>query len=157
MTIQAETIDYHGYKVYRTGEIITPKGYESKGYFFTYPFSHVSIKYDGKTHKVLRAKLIYELFSRSKVSGKYIIRFKDGDSRNCDFDNLYLESRKDYVKKTPGANKRKFTKQKETRIRNTYYDENRNKRADAPSIRELASKYKCSITTIQRILQSGQK
>ena len=153
MSIQAEIIDYHGYKVFRTGEIVTPKGFESKGYFFTYPFSHVSIKYDGKTHKVLRAKLIYELFSGSEVSGKYIIRFKDGDCSNCAFDNLYLESRKDYVKHTPNANKRKFTKQKETRIRNSYYDENKVKRADAPSIRELAKINKCSITTIQKILQ----
>lgn len=153
MTTNAETIDYHGYTVFKDGKIKTPKGFESRGYYFTYPFSHVSIKYDGKTHKVLRAKLIYELFSGKQVSREFIIRFKDGNPENCSFENLYLESRKEYVERTPNANKRKFTKQKETRIRNTYYDKDGKKKADAPSIRELAKKNGCSITTMQRILQ----
>ena len=153
-TVTNDVATYYGYLVFKEdGKIISPKGNELIGYFFTYPYSHVTIKYDGKSHKLLRAKLVFELFSGQKVPKGYILRFKDNDTRHCGFDNLYLESRKDFAARQPHSRKRKLSEKAQNEIRNLYYDKNRKKRAGAPSLRELSDKYKCSLSTIQKILK----
>ena len=144
--------NYYGYTFYRDGKIISPDGNELVGYHFTYPYSHININHDGKTEKKLKAKLVYELFSGEKVSRKFIIRFRDNNSKNCAFDNLYLESRSDFFKAHPNGKTRKFSESTRKEIRNTYYTEANKKRANAPSLRELSVMYSCSLSTIQKIL-----
>ena len=154
MTNEAEKIDYYGYTVYKNGKIVSPRGNELEGYCFSYQYSHITMKIDGKSHKIHRAKLIYELFSGTNVSRKDIVRFKDKNPKHCAFENLYLESRKDYSQKHPRDNSRKFSKRVEENIRKKYYDERGYKRDEAPSLRELAKKYKCSLSTIQKVLRT---
>ena len=152
MGSRANTIIYHGYTFYRDGRIISPDGYELCGYYFTYPYSHININYDGKSYKKLKAKLMYELFSGKEVPRSYIVRFKDGDPKNCAYNNLYLESRKEFIRKHPGNNKKKLDDALCQEIKERYYDNNRKKKKDAPSMRELAQMYSCSLATIQKAL-----
>ena len=152
-----EYVDFHGYKVYRSGKITTSCGNELKGWFFTYPYSHVSMSFDGKQRKILRAKLIFELFSGKEVPKAYIVRFKDDNPQNCDFNNLYLESRAEFAKMNPHTNERKLSKQAQRRIKKMYYNEYNEKNEGAPSTRELAKRYKCSLSTIQKILKEGKE
>ncbi len=153
MVTTREKRTYHGYTFYIDGTIVSPDGNYLEGYCFTYPYSHININYDGKSYKKLKAKLMYELFSGEEVSREYIIRFKDGDTKNCAFTNLYLESRKEFVKKNPKINKKKFNADVEAEIRELYLDENGKKKEDAPSLRQLANIYNCSLTTIQKVLE----
>ena len=105
-----DEIEYKGYIFSSDGTITSPRGRIIEGYFFTYPYSHITLRYEGKSHKVLRAKLVYELFYGEEVTRKHIVRFKDGNTKNCAPDNLYLESRKDFSEANPHTNKRKFSK-----------------------------------------------
>ena len=149
-----DKIDYKGYTFYRNGKIISPRGIEIQGYFFTYPYSHISIKYDGSTKKYLKAKLMYELFSGEKVSRKYIVRFKDNDPRNCAYENLYLESRKEYSNNHPHTNEPMFNEEKRRKIWDMYYEQGtKEKKKGAPSLRQLSHIFSCSLTTIQKNLE----
>ena len=154
--INDEFIELYEYKIYRNGKIVNAHGAELKGWYFTYPHSHVTMYYGGKQHKVLRAKLIYELFNEEKVPKNYIIKFKDNNTDNCSLDNLYLMSRKEFARRNPHTNKRKLSCAAQKKIKDCYYDKNNKKLKDAPSTRELARIYKCSLSTIQKILKEGK-
>ena len=88
---------YYGYLITRNGEIISPSGNLIHSYNFTYPNSHVTLRINSKSVKKNKAILIYELFSGERLQrNKYIIQFRDGNSDNAAFDNLYLVSRPEY-------------------------------------------------------------
>lgn len=151
-TAEVEKRVYFGYMFYEDGRIISPEGRLLQGYFFTYPYSHVNINHDGKSEKKLKAKLMYELFSGEKVSRKFIVRFRDGDPKNCAFENLYLESRKDFAK-DGSVRLKKFDDKTIQEIKGKYYTKEHKKKKKAPSLRELCFLYSCSLSTIQKILE----
>lgn len=153
LKLETNKEEYYGYTFYRNGKIVSPDGREVNGYYFTYPYSHININHDGKSEKKLKAKLMYELFSGEKVSRKFIVRFKDSDPKNCAFDNLYLESRKEFAKGKNNKEK-KFDEKTIKEINDIYYTKERKKRAKAPSLRELCFMYSCSLATIQKALSS---
>ncbi len=139
---------YHGYRVYRDGRILSKRGREIQSYYFTYPNSHVSLTIDGKVVKKNKALLIYNLFSEAPADTSInVLRFKDGNTANADFDNLYLVSRKEHYKecREQGRGSNRFDAKTKKKIRREYYGKN-------VSLRALCSKYGCSLLTIQKIV-----
>ena len=107
------------------------------------------MKIDGKAVKKNKAILIYNLFADKPVDGKkYLIQFRDNDTYNAAFDNLYIISRKEYYAKKNMNGKPKFTDEEKNKIRKEY----KSKRSHL-SIRELCKKYSCSLLTMQKILK----
>lgn len=143
-----DAVLYYGYEVRKNGDIVSPKGKKLNPYAFTYPYSHVTLKYDGKNHKINRAVLIWNMFSKTPMDvHKEIIQFRDGDSSNAEYDNLYLTSRKEYYKQYDNT-KRKFTEEKREQIYKEYID-----KENPTSYRKLCRKYDCSLLTIQKIIK----
>lgn len=143
-----DTVLFYGYEVRKNGDIVSPKGKKLNPYAFTYPYSHVTLKYEGKVHKINRAVLIWNMFSSTPVNvHKEIVQFRDGDSSNAGYDNLFLLSRKEYYKQYDNT-KRKFTEE----IREQIYREYMNKEKPT-SYRKLSRKYGCSLITIQKIIR----
>lgn len=149
-----DMILYHGYQVYRNGRILSKRGREIKSYYFTYPNSHVSLTIDGKVVKKNKALLIYSLFSGTPVDTYlYVLQFRDGDTSNASFDNLYLKTKQDYYRecKKSGRGHNRFDEKTKKKIRKDYRERNL-------SFRALCEKYNCSILTVQRIVnQPPQK
>lgn len=144
---------YYGYRILRSGEIISPMGRMLNAYFFTYPYSHVTMHINGKNIKKNRAMLIYELFSGSEVQKhKYIIQYRDNNSNNAAFDNLYLVNRSEYWQKL-GEQKQMgrpvFTKEQKEEIRQKY-------QTGHISMRKLSTQYGVCLTTIQKIINTGE-
>jgi len=137
--------NYFGYKVYKNGQIISPKGNELKAYDITHPGSHVTLRVDGKIIKLNKAKLIYTLFSgcKTNITTKYFICYKDGDETNAEYENLYLTPKKDVLKRNSG--KSKFSEKEKEKIKKDY-------EIHHISLRLLARKYECSLLTIQKVL-----
>lgn len=144
---------YHGYQIYRDGRIISKAGREIKSYYFTYANSHVSMSINGKIVKKNKAILIYNMFSETPVDTTlYVLRFKDGDTSNAAYDNLCLVSRKDYLSKCRenGRGQNRFDDRKKEQIRREYEQ-------GSSSLREMSTKYKCSLLTIQKIINSNDR
>ena len=138
---------FHGYKIYQNGDIVSPHGNTLSAYTLTYPGSHITIKIKGKMHKRNKARLVYAAFSKEKVNlNQYIIKFKDGDTYNTAFSNLYLVSRKEYYMEKECRGQTKFTDDVRREIRMDY-------QTGEFSIRKLCSKYQCSLLTMQKILR----
>lgn len=143
-----DMVEYHGYLVYRNGKIFSKRGKEIKSYYFTYPHSHVSLNIDGKVVKKNRALLIYNLFSECPADTTlYVLRFKDGNTSNADYDNLYLATKKEYYRecKASGRGHNRFDEKTKKKIRKDYFEKNM-------SFRELCDKYNVSIMTVQKII-----
>lgn len=150
---EADMVLYHGYQIYRDGRIISKSGKEISSYFFTYANSHVSLTINGKTVKKNKAILIYNLFSETPVDTTlYVLRFKDGDSSNASFDNLFLVSRKEYLRtcRETGRGQNRFDEETRDKIRREYEQ-------GESSLREMCGVYKCTLLTIQKIIKSGRK
>ena len=145
--IDQDCFYYYGYKIYRNGDILTPKGNELKGFFYTYPGSHIKLKIDGQYKTINKAKLIYMLFSGqdTTITNKYYILFKDNDSTNTSYDNMYLGSRSEYAKLKGCDGKPKFSDKEASQIKSKYEN-------SQISLRKLAQEYDCSLVTIQKIL-----
>lgn len=139
---------YYGYYVYSSGKIMTKNGRELSAYNFAYPYSHVTLRIDGKNVKKNKAALVYELFSGKKIDPKRnVVCFKDGDSRNAAYRNIKIMSKKDYwkvVQKRGKVGVSKFDKEQGDEIKRTY--------ALGVSQRKLAAQYNCCLSTIGKIL-----
>lgn len=149
-TQDTDMIPYHGYLVYRDGRIISKSGKEISSYFFTYAYSHVSLTIDGKKVKKNKAILIYNLFSEETFdTALYVLRFKDGDTSNAAYDNLYLISRKEYLKecRSAGRGAHRFDEETKKEIRDKYKQGNL-------SLRQMCSEYQCTLLTMQKIINS---
>ncbi len=95
--VTQDTIIYHGYTITKNGEIISPTGNTLSAYYFTYPYSHVTLKINHKSVKMNKAILIYELFSGEELKrNTFVIRFRDGNPANASFDNIYPISKKEF-------------------------------------------------------------
>lgn len=144
---------YYGYRILRSGEIISPMGRMINAYFFSYPYSHVTMHINGKNIKKNRAMLIYELFSGSEVQKhKYIIQFRDNNSNNAAFENLYLVNKSQYWEKL-GKRKKMgqsvFSNEQKEKIRLQY-------QTNHISMRKLSAQYGVCLTTIQKIINSEE-
>lgn len=146
---------YYGYLITRNGEIISPSGNLIHSYNFTYPNSHVTLRINSKSVKKNKAILIYELFSGERLQrNKYIIQFRDGNSDNAAFDNLYLVSRPEYwsliknERNTMGG--RRFTEEQEEEIREVY-------QSGEKSLRQLCTAYDACLATIQNVIKRGNE
>lgn len=141
---------YYGYRIYRDGRIISPSGKEIQSYFFTYDFSHVSLKIGGKITKKNKAILIYNLFSDEPIDTRlFILRFKDGNFNNAAYDNLCLVSRKEHYRdcRQSGRGQHRFDLKTRQDIREEYEQ-------GYKSLRQLCKKYRCSLMTMQKIVKS---
>lgn len=141
---------YHGYQIYRDGRIISKSGKEISSYFFTYANSHVSLTIDGKKVKKNKAILIYNLFSDTPLdTTMYVLRFKDGDTSNAAYDNLYLISRREYLRtcRETGRGQNRFDEKTKEIIRRKYVQGH-------SSLREMCDEYKCTLLTMQKIINS---
>lgn len=141
---------YCGYKICRDGTIISPYGKILSPYFFSYPYSHITIRINGKTFKKNRAVLVYNAFSAKDFDyRKNVMIFKDGDSQNASFENIDIISKKEYYLKTSGKHtgKEVFSEKIKKTIRKEYQN-------NESSMRKLSYKYDCSLSTIQKILES---
>lgn len=142
--------EYQGYKVYKDGKIVSPNGKELNPFNFTYEKSHVTLNINNINVKYNRALLIWHCFSDIPVNtNTEIVRFKDGDTTNAAFDNLYVVSRQEYYKKLDIWHKN-ITSDIKDSIRKEYNT--------GSSLRHLSRKYKYSLSTIQKIInQKGSK
>lgn len=147
---------YYGYIVDRNGTITSNRGCKPQqltGYYFTYPYSHVTLVIDGKPRKICKARLVYGLFSDKKIDKYEVLKFRDGDQSNVAFDNLCVISRKEYFKEHKGYNKKKFNEKTIKEMKETYNalpTEGQKK----VSLRDMCQKYECSLTTVQKALKS---
>lgn len=106
---------------------------------------------DGKTVKKNRAILVYNAFSNEPIdTNKYVMRFKDGNTYNADYGNLYLVTKKEYYESRSMNGKTKFTTDTKKMIRGEYKDK-------GISMRTLCQKYNCSLLTMQKILAVDAK
>ena len=148
--INENTFDYYGYQVCRTGDIlrkdrVTGEWCELKSYHFTYPGSHVTMWIGDKQKKVMKAKLIYELFSGETLYRSVVLQFRDGDKTNCAFENLYTISRKEFASREADYNKKKLDDTELKELKKL-----RKKRK--VSLRSLSQIYGCSLKVIQKAL-----
>lgn len=146
----ADMFLYHGYRIYRDGRIVSKSGKEISSYFFTYANSHVSLTIDGKKVKKNKAILIYNLFSDTPIdTTMYVLRFKDGDTSNTAYDNLYLVSRQEYLRtcRETGRGQNRFDEKTKEKIRRKY-------KQGRSSLREMCVEYKCTLLTMQKIINS---
>ena len=148
--VSEDEVLYYGYRVMKNGDIISQYGNRIHAYNFCYPYSHVTLRINGKQIKKNNAILVYELFSGKALDKrKYVIQFKDHDTKNQSYENLYAIKKSDYIKKLK-KNKRevgrlRFTTEQREEIRNEYREGN-------VSMRQLSAKYNACLTTIQRII-----
>lgn len=145
---EKDMVLYHGYRVYRDGRVLSQRGKELKSYYFTYPNSHISLTIEGKVVKKNKALLVYNLFSDVPAdTALNVLRFKDGDTANAAYDNLYLVSRKEHYRecKEQGRSSNRFDEKTKKKIRKEYYEKNM-------SLRALCGKYRCSLLSIQKII-----
>lgn len=149
--VSEDEFNYYGYRIMRDGRVISPLNKVISAYFFTYPYSHITMRINGKVIKKNKASLIYELFSGEKImKRKQIIKFKDGDSQNTAFDNLCLINRPEHweeLKKTRVLGKPIFTPEEKEEIRRIY-------RTEHISMRKLSVQYDVCLTTIQKIIKN---
>lgn len=152
--IREETTDmaqYNGYTLCRDGRILSPRGKALNAFSLTYPGSHVTMNIEGKNVKRNRAILIYNAFSEEPVdTTKFVVRFKDGDTYNASYDNLYLVTKKEYYESRAMNGKPKFSSGTKRNIRKEYKNNN-------TSMRSLCQKYNCSLLTMQKILAADVK
>ena len=142
---------YYGYRVYRDGRVLSRRGKELKSYYFTYPNSHISLTIDGEVVKKNKALLIYNLFSDTPADTSInVLRFKDGNTANASYDNLYLVSRKEHYRecREQGRSSNRFDETTKKRIRKEYYEKNM-------SLRALCNKYDCSLLSMQKIVNQA--
>ena len=164
--VDDNTIDYYGYLVSTDGEIyrkdkLTGEYHKLSSYCFTYPGSHVSMWIDGKHKKVMKAKLIYELFSGEKLDRSVVLQFKDGDRENCAFENMYVITRKEFFQEIGDYNQQKFDNATRKEIKKIYSKKRPIKMPDGhkryPSVRNLCILYGCSLKLMQRTLKDEGK
>lgn len=142
-----DCVFYGCYRLYRSGEIVSPKGNAITPYTLTYHHSHVKLKIDGKMTPKCKAHLIYNAFSPEPVDfRKYVARFKDGNTDNCDYDNLVVIPRKECIK---SSGKALFTPEMKRVIIDEYMEM---VVAGTASMYKLACKYNCSMSTIVKII-----
>lgn len=142
---------YCGYKICRDGTVISPHGKILSPYFFSYPYSHITLRINGKALKKNRAVLIYNAFSsRNFDYRKNVMVFKDGDPQNASFENIDVISKKEYYHNTSmkHTGKEVFSEKIKRKIREEY------RKDDTISMRKLSLKYDCSLSTIQKILET---
>lgn len=141
---------YHGYEIHKSGIIKAPTGRTVQPYAFTYPYSHVTLKIDGKEIKKNKAILIYNMFSPIPFNvHNDVIQFRDGDSKNASFENLYTITRKELLNRFDHG-KSKFTAEEKLQIFKEYEEND-------ISMRKIAWKYDCSLRTIQKIIGTYRK
>lgn len=141
---------YHGYEVHKNGTIKAPTGRTVQPYAFSYPYSHVTLKIDGKEIKKNKAILIYNMFSPVPFNiHNDVIQFRDGDTNNAAFANLYTITRKELLNRFDHG-KSKFTDEEKLQIFKEYEEND-------ISMRKIAWKYDCSLRTIQKIIGTYRK
>ena len=120
--LREDAFYYYGYIVEKDGRIISPNGKEIKSYTITYPGSHITIKVGEKHLKKNKAKLIYTLFSNanSDITRTHILLFKDKNTYNASYDNLYIVSRREYMQQNGTRGQAKFTEPMKNQIRSEY-------------------------------------
>lgn len=146
--------DYHGNFVTEKGEI-----YNALGKPLKVRNGAVKVVVDGKKRTLMVARIVYEVFSGNKITSTKVILFKDGNPENVAYENIEAVSRKTYFKKIKSENQRKrlFSKEEQEQIIKEYDRENRRAHGfkgaySKPTFREMAIKYECSKSTIQKIL-----
>lgn len=148
--ISEEEVNYYGYLVKKNGDIFSKRGKLLHPYFFSYPYSHVTMHINGKDVKINRAALIYELFSGQLIPRKnYYVSFRDENTLHASFDNLYLISKCEYNKKIALQKNRKigcrsYTDEEAEEIRKRHT-------VDKVSLRKLSQEYGYCVTTISKI------
>lgn len=143
----ADCVFYGCYRLYKSGKIVSPKGHTITPYTLTYHHSHVKLKINGKMLPKCKAHLIYNAFSPEPVDfKKYVARFKDGNTDNCNYDNLVVIPRKECIK---SSGKALFTPEMKRVIIDEYMEM---VVAGTASMYKLACKYNCSMSTIVKII-----
>ena len=142
--ITDDVVTYHNFEIHRDGRIISPYGRELNPYTFTYKNSHVTLRYNGKSVKINRAKLIWNAFAKNPVNDtKELVRFKDGNPDNVAFDNLFVQSRKEYY--DDHDSRKPKTQEEKEMIMKDY------KKGEL-SLRQLSHKYDVSLRTLKKIV-----
>jgi hypothetical protein len=80
---------------FRKGDL--PHNIREPGYERLYENGYVYTKVAGKRKLVLKHRHVWEQH-HGKIPEGYSVRFRDGNSRNCDIENLYINSRSDQLK-----------------------------------------------------------
>ena len=149
--INENTAIYKGYILCRDGSIISPKGKKIRGYAFSYPYSHVTLKINNHEEKKNRAMLIWHAFSTEPVDGhSKILKFRDGNTNNPSFENLYVINRKD----EPETFKNTLTNEIKDNIWKDYNGYNYDNQK--LSLRKISLKYNCSLMTVQKVIKAGK-
>lgn len=170
--IDKDTIQYHDYTIMRNGKILDKKGRAINKYNLSYPYSHVTLNINGKTHQMNVARLIhslfYELDNGKRVSkSKTMIFFIDNNTENVAYDNLELVPKSEGFARSGKQTKQdnttryflsRFTKEEAEEIRSKYFTNrekaNRNQyNKTSPSVRDLAKEYNCSTRVISKIIK----
>lgn len=150
--VDEETFLYYGYTIKKDGTIISPCQNTLRAYNFTYPGSHITFKIKGKCVKKNKAILIYELFSGKRLdTNKNVIRFKDGDTHHANYDNLFVNTKKEYYQMLAESRRlgiSRLSDEEKEKIRNEYL----NPDGEKISMRALSRKHDCCLATIQKIL-----
>lgn len=145
---------YYGYTITKNGEIISPTGNSLNAYYFTYPYSHVTLKINDKSVKLNRAILIYELFSGEELKrNTFVIQFRDGNPANASFDNIYPVSKKEFWDEKQQRTGKKYGKSLTEEEKRTIIDEYK---AGGQSFRKLSRKYNVCLATITKALQEAK-
>ncbi len=152
----AQEKEYHGYRFTDDGKIYRPNGKRVTPYKGT-----VKIVIDGKRRTLKIARLIYEAFNGEKLPNGCIIRLSQGDENCPCLDNIEILDRKEYYQKHPEwMTQKSIPADTVEKIRKEYNYEERKKHGfrgeyKAPSYNDLAAKYKCSKSTIYKIVKGS--
>ena len=154
--LDENTIDFYGYKVLKTGQVINKYGKVLKKWKMAHEKSHVTIYIEGKHRKLRVARLVYYLFSTAPdfsdfweiwKSCKDVIKYKDGDCTNAAYNNVLMICRMDYSREFNNPTQRKFTDAQAEQIRKEYRENSEH------SYRTLCWKHGCSLGTMRKVLR----
>lgn len=148
-----------GYTIYENGEIYSPNGKKIKINART---GYVILRVPDENGKTMRktisaGRFVYSAFF-GEIPPKSIVQFKDGDITNVALDNLIYKTRKEYFKNYDWGTMKRFNPDIVEEIRQQFNYEERKKHGFCgayahPSYREMAEAYRCSISTIQKIVR----
>ncbi len=140
--------EYHGYTVYENGDIYTPSNKKMLHSQNNIGNPYIMLKYEGKSHGITVARLVYKLFS-DNFDEKKVIMYKDGNPNNVHISNLYQISKEEYFDQKGSRLKQKqFTEEDVEKIKAEYRDP-----ANKHSYKTLAEKYNCSMVIIYKIMK----
>lgn len=147
-------VDFHGYKIYEDGTIISKYGREITKRLNNGRYE-VRLHVNGKRVNYTLSRLVYYVFKPFNIENKDLcVSYKDDNKLNVHLNNLYLTHRKNLIQGDNHKNRAKLTNEQVKEIRRLYKGTSGANQHDKKgySLQDLANKYGVSKGNIRMIV-----